>query len=31
MSETAKFILGDKTHEFPVIVGTENEKGIDIS
>ena len=31
MSETAKFILGDKTHEFPVIVGTENEKGVDIS
>lgn len=31
MSETAKFVLGDKTHEFPVHVGTENEKGIDIS
>jgi citrate synthase len=31
MSETAKFTLGDKTHEFPVIVGTENEKGVDIS
>ena len=31
MSETAKFILGEKTHEFPVIVGTENEKGVDIS
>jgi len=31
MSETAKFILGDKTHELPVIVGTENEKGVDIS
>lgn len=31
MSETAKFILGDQTHEFPVIEGTENEKGIDIS
>ena len=31
MSETAKFILGDKTHEFPVIEGTENEKGVDIS
>ncbi|MEJ6695523.1 MAG: citrate synthase [Chitinophagales bacterium] len=31
MSETAKFILGDETHEFPVHVGTENEKGIDIS
>ncbi|MFT4970043.1 MAG: citrate synthase [Chitinophagales bacterium] len=31
MSETAKFILGEETHEFPVIVGTENEKGIDIS
>ena len=28
MSETAKFILGDETHEFPVHVGTENEKGI---
>jgi len=31
MSETAKFVLGDETHEFPVIVGTENEKGVDIS
>jgi len=31
MSETAKFILGNETYEFPVIVGTENEKGIDIS
>ena len=31
MAETAKFVLGDKTLELPVIVGTENEKGIDIS
>jgi citrate synthase len=31
MSETAKIILDGKTYEFPVIVGTENEKGIDIS
>jgi citrate synthase len=31
MSETAKLILGDKTYEFPVIEGTENEKAIDIS
>lgn len=31
MSETAKLILGDKTYEFPVFTGTENEKAIDIS
>jgi len=31
MAEIAKLILGDKTHEFPVVTGTENEKGIEIS
>ncbi|MEN8787753.1 MAG: citrate synthase [Flavobacteriales bacterium] len=31
MSETAKFILDGETFEFPVITGSENEKGIDIS
>jgi citrate synthase len=31
MSETAKFILDGETYEFPVITGSENEKGIDIS
>lgn len=31
MSETAKFELDGKVYEFPVIVGTENEKAIDIS
>lgn len=31
MSETAKFILNGESYEFPVIEGTENEKGIDIS
>ncbi|MDO8580266.1 MAG: citrate synthase [Candidatus Omnitrophota bacterium] len=31
MGETAKIILDGKTYEFPVIVGTENEKAIDIS
>jgi citrate synthase len=31
MSETAKFELDGKTYEFPVVVGTENEKAIDIS
>ena len=31
MSETAKLILGDKTYELPVVTGTENEKGIDIT
>ncbi|RFC54996.1 citrate synthase [Brumimicrobium aurantiacum] len=30
MSETAKLEIGGKTHEFPVITGTENEKAIDI-
>lgn len=30
MSETAKLILGDETHELPVITGSENEKAIDI-
>jgi citrate synthase len=31
MSEVAKIELGGKTYEFPVVVGTENEKAIDIS
>jgi citrate synthase len=31
MSETAKIELDGKTYEFPVVVGTENEKAIDIS
>jgi len=31
MSETAKLIAGEKTFELPVIVGSEGEKGIDIS
>jgi citrate synthase len=31
MSEIAKLTLGDKTYEFPVLQGTENEKAIDIS
>lgn len=31
MSETASLNLGDKSYEFPVITGTENEKAIDIS
>ncbi len=31
MSETARIILDGKEYELPVIVGTENEKAIDIS
>jgi len=31
MSTTAKLILDGKTYEFPVIIGTEGEKAIDIS
>jgi citrate synthase len=31
MSEVAKIELEGKTYEFPVVVGTENEKAIDIS
>lgn len=31
MSDSAKLIIGDKTYEFPVIRGTENEYAIDIS
>lgn len=31
MEETAKIILNGETFEFPVIIGTENEKAIDIS
>jgi len=31
MSEIAKIELGGKTYELPIIEGTENEKGIDIS
>jgi citrate synthase len=31
MSETAKIILEGKEYELPVVIGTENEKAIDIS
>ncbi|MCC8407311.1 citrate synthase [Mucilaginibacter sp. UR6-1] len=31
MSEIAQLIIGDKTHELPVITGSEGEKAIDIS
>lgn len=31
MENTAKFILDGKEYEFPIIVGTHGEKGIDIS
>ncbi len=31
MSESAKIIIDGKTYEFPVITGSEGEKGIDIS
>jgi citrate synthase len=31
MSETAQLILDGKTYEFPIITGSEGEKGIDIS
>ena len=31
MSEKVQIIINGKTYEFPVIVGTENEKAIDIS
>ncbi len=31
MSDTAKLILEGKTYEFPTIVGTEQEKAVDIS
>jgi citrate synthase len=31
MSEIAKLSLGDQTVELPVVVGAENEKGIDVS
>jgi len=31
MTEYAKLIIGEKTYQFPVVVGTEGEKGIDIS
>jgi citrate synthase len=31
MSETAKLTVGGKTYELPVVVGSEGEKGIDIS
>ncbi len=30
MSEIAKLVLADQTYEFPIIVGTENERAIDI-
>jgi len=29
--ETAKLTLGGKEYELPVVVGTEGERGIDIS
>ncbi|PID55314.1 MAG: citrate (Si)-synthase, partial [Micrococcales bacterium] len=31
MSEMCKIELDGNTHEFPIVVGTENERGIDIS
>ncbi len=31
MSKTAKLILGNETHEIPVVTGSENENGLDIS
>ena len=31
MAETAKLIVDGKEYEFPVVVGTEGEKAIDIS
>jgi len=31
MDDTAKLILGGKTYEFPIIVGTEGEQAIDIT
>ena len=31
MSESAKIVLNGNEYELPVIEGTENEKGIDIS
>jgi len=31
MGETAKLVVDGKTYEFPVIIGTEGEKAIDIS
>ena len=31
MSEVAKLILDGKTYEYPVVIGTEGERGIDIS
>lgn len=30
MSDTAKLIIGEKTYEFPLVIGTENEVAIDI-
>ncbi|HOW36480.1 MAG TPA: citrate synthase [Candidatus Omnitrophota bacterium] len=31
MDKTAKIIIDNKTYEFPIVVGAENEKAIDIS
>ncbi len=31
MGDNAKVIIGEKTYEFPIITGTENEKAIDVS
>ena len=31
MSKTAKLILGNETYEIPVVTGSENENGLDIS
>jgi citrate synthase len=30
LNETVELKIGDKSHSFPVVVGSENEKGIDI-
>lgn len=31
MGESAKLVIGEKTYELPVIIGSENEKAVDIS
>ena len=31
MADNAKLIIGEKSYEFPIVTGTENESAIDIA
>ena len=31
MADNAKLVIGDKSYEFPIVTGSENESAIDIA